>query len=804
MGLSTAIAADTDPTRLKVLDILNGIIPNIKLADALRKKPLPVWIFITTYGIAHPEAGMLVVDVHGCGRKDKAPFTSLSSFHLRVASGYSVDKESDELRYGRILDKQRIDLSICRTWVEHCKGRQGLECSSPSWARHLKKPEFGEFRVVDVENEQIVGLGDFAECDYAALSYVWGGFETVKLVERNREELSSRGRLNLAQAGLANTIRSAIEVTKELGFRYLWVDSLCIVQDSNDKARQIDQMDRIYGNATVTIVVAHGANANAGIEGVSRNSKRQNEQLAAEVKPQINVLIPLTHTPQLHPWDTRAWTLQEKLLSKRLLIFSGGYVYFHCRRGVAHEDMTAKDAGSGPPQIGWLSLPEDEVTSATSTISKSPDGSSHILRSPVFEQYCSLIQQYTHRQMSFSNDALNAIGGLMKILERSRQSNPLSNSRGSTLYGLPEEFLDLAILWKPSEGENVRLRRRMLNNREHVSLDDKDQLPSWSWAAWEALIDAKPQNQFQDHTAFNAHEEKKIWSGGVRYEHPFRVITDHRGAYRKAILMSDDAEERVKPLLRWYKLSKERPAPPTTSSRTVAVPWARRASGGLGLQTPPRPQTPPRSSHIDVRAKSPQSRNRMRLTPVNGTGIGLALDTTGAPKDWFQISRNSLIQSRLSTGPIPEIPDLPADILQQLDGRHLVFKTLMAKFSLGKTVLRTEAMWRSTDEGVVLDHELKIYETEILDSQSRVVGRIVPHDHLKELDQSLRDFVVVSESQYFGDEERVDVPGYPLYNVMMVNYDANRPWLATRAAIGKVYKRSWDEAGPIEKIVVLG
>lgn len=802
--LNTTIAADTDPKRLKVLGILNGIIPNITLADALRKKPLPVWIFVTTYGIAHPEAGTLVVDVYGCGRRDKAPLTRLSSFHLRVASGYSVDKESDQLRYGRILNKEKIDLSICRTWVEHCKGRHGLECSSPGWARHLKNPQVSDFRLVDVKEEQIVRLGDFAECDYAALSYVWGGFETVKLVERNKDELSSRGKLNLARAGLSQTIRAAIEVTKGLGIRYLWVDSLCIVQDSNDKARQIGQMDRIYGNATVTIVAADGVNANAGIEGVSRNSKRRDGQLAEEVKPQINVLIPLTHAPQIHPWDTRAWTLQEKLLSRRLLIFSGGYVYFHCRRGISHEDMTAKDAGSGPPQIGWLSLPEDEVASATSTISRTPDGSSRILRSPVFEQYCSLIQQYTHRQMTFANDALNAIGGLMKILERSRQSNPLSKSRGSTLYGLPDEFLDLAILWQPSDGENVRLRKRVLKDKERVSVDDKDQLPSWSWAAWEALIEPEPQNQLQAHTESHADEEKKIWSGGVRYEHPFRVTTDQRGSYRKAIPTSEDAEERVKPLLRWYKLSKERPAPPATSSTKVTIPWSRRASGGLSLQTSLRPHTPPRSSQNAARSKSPQSSGRMRLTPVNGTGIGLALDTTETPRDWSQIFGNALIQSRLPTGPKPEIPDLPADILQQLDSRHLVFKTLTARLSLGKTVLRTETMWRSTEEGLVPDHELNIYETEILDSCSRVVGRVIPHDHLKELDQSLCNFIVLSESQYFGDEERVDVQGYSLYNVMMVDYDADRPWLASRAAIGKVYKRAWEEAGPTEKIFVLG
>ncbi|KAL0253446.1 hypothetical protein SLS55_010425 [Diplodia seriata] len=134
--------------------------------------------------------------------------------------------------------------------------------------------------------------------------------------------------------------------------------------------------------------------------------------------------------------------------------------------------------------------------------------------------------------------------------------------------------------------------------------------------------------------------------------------------------------------------------------------------------------------------------------------------------------------------------------------------TSTARFRLGKTEERKETIWKNTTgwkEDSVPEKQLRIYETKILDSRSNEVGRVVPHDHLRLLDTTLYyDFIVISESQYIGNEKRVDVPGFPLYNVMMVDWDASQPLIATRVALGKLYKRAWADAGPVERTVVLG
>jgi hypothetical protein len=65
---------------------------------------------------------------------------------------------------------------------------------------------------------------------------------------------------------LPRTFKEAIQVTNSLGFRYLWIDALRILQDSNeDLQREIGSMDKIYRNSTLTIFAAGGDDTDAGL-----------------------------------------------------------------------------------------------------------------------------------------------------------------------------------------------------------------------------------------------------------------------------------------------------------------------------------------------------------------------------------------------------------------------------------------------------------------------------------------------------------------------------------------------------------
>lgn len=123
---------------------------------------------------------------------------------------------------------------------------------------------------------------------------------------------------------LPKTIRDAIRVTVGLGYSYLWVDSLCIFQDDeSDQAREIAKMPLIYRNAIITIVAAMASSSSEGflsqrttksptIENIRITDVRGKFYKARMVEVDSSKLGVL-------PLDTRAWALQESLLSARTL-----------------------------------------------------------------------------------------------------------------------------------------------------------------------------------------------------------------------------------------------------------------------------------------------------------------------------------------------------------------------------------------------------------------------------------------------------------------------------------------------------
>lgn len=132
---------------------------------------------------------------------------------------------------------------------------------------------------------------------------------------------------------ISQTIRDAIWVTQKIGLRYLWVDALCIMQDDGqDKEREIARMGKYYGGATVTICAASASTASEGFlskrEACSyaagpirlplRNKYGDEEGDVFVLKEDLDVEEPTT---------TRGWTLQESLLSRRILIFTQKQIY---------------------------------------------------------------------------------------------------------------------------------------------------------------------------------------------------------------------------------------------------------------------------------------------------------------------------------------------------------------------------------------------------------------------------------------------------------------------------------------------
>ena len=192
-----------------------------------------------------------------------------------------------------------LDYTQLVRWLQNCDTQHTL-CKSPSSGIPTRY-----FYLVDTRSHCIVE--PVAPCRYLALSYVWGGVDQLKLKEDNFERLKTAGGINVGD--LSKTVRDAVLLTNMLGERFLWVDSLCVMQDSEMKRpRTLADMDRIYAQSLLTIVAASGSNANEGLPGVSVARKRK--QWYQKLSPNLilSAHVDFKDVMEDSVYNTRAWT----------------------------------------------------------------------------------------------------------------------------------------------------------------------------------------------------------------------------------------------------------------------------------------------------------------------------------------------------------------------------------------------------------------------------------------------------------------------------------------------------------------
>jgi hypothetical protein len=165
---------------------------------------------------------------------------------------------------------------------------------------------------------------------YAALSYCWGGPQRVTTTSGSMHSHKK----SIPISTLPRTIKDAINITKKLGLRYLWIDALCIIQDSQkDKTEEINAMGTIYQNAIITIAATSAASVEDGF--LQSFSRQHSASLAFQLPKGLvaNVAV-VEKSPSWidGPLDKRAWALQEFYLSQRLLLYGvNGDLRWHCQ-----------------------------------------------------------------------------------------------------------------------------------------------------------------------------------------------------------------------------------------------------------------------------------------------------------------------------------------------------------------------------------------------------------------------------------------------------------------------------------------
>jgi hypothetical protein len=179
--------------------------------------------------------------------------------------------------------------------------------------------------------------------NYAALSYVWGGIEQFQPVSDNYEDLTQTDALHKMKTNLLAVNNDALHVCQSLSLQYLWMDSLCIVQDNlSHKAEQIAHMVMIYESAHLTIVATARFNANFGLPGLHAEPARAPAYAHLGTIRGPHIARASTASPMATISSSRCiscgWCFQEQVLSKRLLIFTEHYCIYHCSFKTLMED----------------------------------------------------------------------------------------------------------------------------------------------------------------------------------------------------------------------------------------------------------------------------------------------------------------------------------------------------------------------------------------------------------------------------------------------------------------------------------
>ncbi|KAK2608474.1 hypothetical protein QQS21_002936 [Conoideocrella luteorostrata] len=371
---------------------------------------------------------------------------------------------------GRQVATDHFDMDLVRSWIRDCERWHGHQCLDRTrWNTGEYNVPF--IRLISLAENRLVETAE--PKSYATLSYVWGSNEVFKTLKSNMADLlQPRG---IKVQSLPKSISDAITLATCLGFEYLWVDSLCIIQDcDSDKKQQIAIMGSIYSRSSLTIVAAAGKNCHVGIPGLQLKS-RSYSQYVARVADDLRLIALRPDTDssvRSTEWSTRGWTYQEHLLSQRCLFsLHDGSVTFQCRRAVWGEDYCAESRyldSCAPMKELTLNM---GVTQPGSVRDRPPPAVQTV-RSSYLQEYSRLVKGYTGRKMTNESDRLIGFDGILDLLRKAFCFR--------TVQGLPEPIFNFALLWQPGE----RMKR--------VSADEKTgrpRFPSWSWAGWKGLVE---------------------------------------------------------------------------------------------------------------------------------------------------------------------------------------------------------------------------------------------------------------------------------------------------------------------------
>jgi hypothetical protein len=296
---------------------------------------------------------------------------------------------------------------------------------------------------------------------YMTLSHCWGSYVPARLLTTNFGDYMSGSDLDV----LPKTFQDAVCTARRLNVHYLWIDSLCILQDSEeDWRRESATMGSVYRNSFLNLAATAAPDATHGMFVKDRTDlccPNLDVQHDKRRKPTVYFLSKDSHGygfATYGPLIKRGWVLQELVFPPRVVHFDQTQIQWQCRFGRANETWarlhsTKFDTVTGSDDV-------KNLVRDTWSILNDEDNEDKI-------SWCwqRLVEHYSSLGLSHASDKLVALSGLATaFLQKRKQFNDVY------LAGLFKSDLPGALLWTSSKDS---IPSRSLEYRA----------PSWSWAS---------------------------------------------------------------------------------------------------------------------------------------------------------------------------------------------------------------------------------------------------------------------------------------------------------------------------------
>lgn len=360
-------------------------------------------------------------------------------------------------------------------WINDCLSNHKLLCASfgsqnPLPTRIL---DLGSYAGVEGEDDgnsrndiRLLQTNDQIG-HYACLSHCWGSGPQPLRTTRNPDTFTLHQQ-GISFDALPKTFQEAIIFARRLFFQYLWIDSLCIIQDDEEDWReQSALMAAVYSNAVLTIAASGSAGPSLGMfrreEAKSRyvdwelgdeksmKGKEEGNSETHVTRRGIRVRRPLPHNTSQQPLMTRAWVFQERLLSPRFLHFGAHELIWECMELTSCECRGLGVRWSNRHN-SWLE-PKNRVSNASLTA---------LHQKSAMEAWQSAVSDYSRLKLSYPQDIFPAISGIARRIAQATSQQYVA--------GLWRDWLILDLVWrtqKPEVMERTELWRA----------------PTFSWAS---------------------------------------------------------------------------------------------------------------------------------------------------------------------------------------------------------------------------------------------------------------------------------------------------------------------------------